>query len=360
MKQKVSNLQLIFLVANLTFSATVVSLPQMIVLIGGQNAWMIPIIVFPIFLLIIYFIFGRTKNAEQLLHLFSIGQKKNFWENVFVLFFLITAILVYLRDLRGAVDFIATVLLPSTPVDIMTILSVLVITYIAMSGLEVVLRINAIHFGLLMIVALMLPILLLNEFEYRNLQPLPGLDTIKSLAKGILFVFSWVGETLLSLIIISSIHPINQARRAVIIGSGLGIFLFALVLLVEIAVLGTKIIQETTYPTFIMIQQINWTDFLDRLDPVIVVVWLPTILIKISYLHYALNHCFSYFYKSNTNKFLVPISLILAYLSILIFKNNMDHLRFSFLTWSSLGLILEIIIIVMFFIVRKTRIKPDH
>jgi spore germination protein (amino acid permease) len=353
MKQKISNLQVIFLVANLIFSSTVISLPQIIVQVGGQNAWMIPLLLLPIIILIIYFMFGKTKNAEHLAHLFTVGTEKRFWEKAFVVVFLLTIILVFLRDLRGAVDFIATVLLPSTPIDIMTVLSALVIAYIALAGIEVVLRVNSIHFGMLMIVVLMLPLLLLNEFEVRNLQPLPSLKTVTKLMISILFSFSWVGEIVLSLIIVASIHPIKQSRKSVMIGAGLGIFLFCLVLVEEIGVLGTKIVREATYPTLIMIQQINWTDFLDRLDPIIVGVWLPTIITKISYLLYAMNHSLSYLYKSNTNKFLLPISLILAYLSILFFKNNMDHLHFSFYTWSSLGLLLEFLIIGMFFIVRK-------
>jgi spore germination protein len=276
-----------------------------------------------------------------------------------MLVFLLTILLVFLRDLRGAVDFIATVLLPSTPIDIMTVLSILVIAYIAMTGVEVVLRVNAIFFLVLAIVVLLLPLLLMNEFEVRNLQPLPSLQTVISLFKGILFAFSWVGEIVFSLIIVASVNPIKQARRAVMTGIGIGTLLFVVILFEEIGVLGTKIVKEATYPSFIMIQQINWTDFLDRLDPFIVVVWLPTILIKIAYLLYAINHCLSYLYTSNTNKFMLPVSLILAYLSILIFKNNMDHLHFSFYTWSSLGLLLELFIFVMFFIVRKTAGKHE-
>jgi spore germination protein (amino acid permease) len=353
MKQKVSNLQVILLVANLIFSSTVISLPQIVVQVSGQNAWLIPLLLLPFIILIIFLMFGKTRNAEQLTHLFSIERKKNVWETAFVIVFLFTISLVFLRDLRGAVDFIATVLLPGTPIDIMTVLSVLVVAYIATAGLEVVLRVNALHFVILAMVVVMLPLFLMNEFEYRNLQPLPSLKTVQRLLMGIMFAFSWVGEIVLSLIMVGSIHPIKQARKSMIIGAGLGILLFSLVLIVEIGVLGTKIVREATYPSFIMIQQINWTDFLDRLDPIIVVVWLPTILTKIAYLLYALNHCLSYLYKSNTNKFLLPISLIFAYLSILFFKNNMDHLHFSFYTWSSLGLVLEVLIMGMFFIVRK-------
>lgn len=353
MKQKISNLQLIFLVANFIFSTSVISLPQIIVQIGGQNAWLVPIILFPILLLIIIFIFGKKRKDNPFQNLFLIGKRSNGAEKGFFFFFLLFVVLVFLRDLRGAVDFVAAVLLPNTPIDILMVLSVLVICYVAMAGVEVISRINAIHFVFLLIIVLLLPFLLLNEWQIGNLQPLPRLKTITVLMKSVYFTFSWAGEILLFIIIIANINPVHAAKRAVITGTALGLFLFSIILFLEIVVLGPKIVKSALYPTHILIQQIHLTDFLDRLDLMIVSVWLPTIISKIAFNLYALNHAISFLYKSNTNKFLFPMSFILGFLSILLFKNNMDYLHYSFYTWSSLGLLLELCIVLLFLIVRR-------
>lgn len=361
MKQIISNLQLILLVANFIFSSSIISLPQILVIVGGQNAWLVPILEFPILFIIIYMLFGKKNNAESLKSVFVIGNKSNWIEKIFILVFLVFIILAILRDLKGVVDFVATDLLPNTPIDMLMVLSVLVIPYIAFAGLEVISRINSFHFVIFTIIILMLPFLLINEWEVGNLQPLPTFDAFLPLVKSVYFSFSWMGEILFFLVIVANINPIREARKAVITGTALGLFLFFIILILEIVVLGTNLVKEATYPTHILIQQIKLTDFLDRLDLIIVVVWFPTIFSKISYLLYAINYCCSYLYQSNTNKFLFPISFTLGFLSILLFKNHMDHLHFSFYTWNSLGLCLEVIIIVLFLLVKRvSNNKKEH
>lgn len=342
------------------FAASVISLPQIIVQIGGQNSWLVPIVMFPFLVLLIYLIFGKKENhQETFLRIFSIGTGSKIREKILLLFFSLFAVLTFVHDLRALIDFIASYLLPNTPIDMLMVLSVFVILYISMAGIEVIARINAIHFFILLIVLTLLPFLLLNEWELANLQPLPSLKAVKSIILSVYFSLSWMGEMVLFIIIIANINPLKAARKAVITGTALGLFLFFLILFLAIVVLGTKIVREATYPSYILVQQINLTDFLDRLDLVIVAVWLPAFFSKLAYLLFAFNFCLSYFYKSNTNKFLLPVGWILGFLSILLFKNNLEHLHFSFYTWNSLGLCLELVIVLLFLLVRKSLKNKD-
>ncbi|PLS08561.1 GerAB/ArcD/ProY family transporter [Neobacillus cucumis] len=353
MKQKISELQLSLLVANLIFAGPIISLPQIILQQGDQNAWMVPIIIYPILLTLIFIIFGKNKNAEWTQNVLLIGGKSKWIEKGFILLFLLFVIFTFIRDLRGMIDFVATVLLPTTPNDVLMVLSILVVIYVAISGIEVIARMTSIFFFILFIIVSMLPLLLMNEWNFGNLQPLFGMESIPAILRAVYVTFSWMGEIFFFLIIISNSNPPRKARRAVIIGTGLGLFLFMVVLLSALAVLGTKIIRESTYPSLMLIQQINITDFLDRLDLVITVAWLPTIFTKVAFLLYAINHCLSYLYKHNTNKYLFPIAFIVGYLSILMFKNTMDLLRFSFYTWNIIGLILELMLVFIFLFVRR-------
>lgn len=359
MTQRISNLQLILLVANFIFSAFVISLPQIIVHVGGQNAWLVPVILFPVFWLIVYLLFGKRKNLESITDLFGIGKKSRGVEKIFILVFFFFVLLAFLGDLRATLDFIASVLLPSTPLDILMILSIFIIVYISMAGLEVISRINALHFFILMVIVLSLPLDLLNEWQPGNLKPLPRLSNVLDVIKSAYFTFSWLGEMVLFLIIVGSVNPLKEARKAVISGTALGFLLVFIILFLQIMVLGTNIVKETTYPTYILIQQINITDFLDRLDLVLVSVWIPAIFAKLAYMLYAINYCLGFFYKSNTNKFLFPISIMLGYLSLLLFKNSMEHTHFSFYSWTSLGLGLEVLLILLFLFVRRSARKRD-
>ncbi|WP_251554098.1 GerAB/ArcD/ProY family transporter [Neobacillus muris] len=359
MKQIISNLQIMFLAVNFVISSAVISLPQITVHIGGQNSWLVPLINLPILTVIVYLLLGKPRYLESLKALFAIKKRSNLWEKGFIFFFMLFILFTFVRDVRAMIDFIGSVLLPSTPNSMIMVLTILAIVYISMAGLEVVARVNAIHSVILGIVIIILPLLLLNEIDVTNFQPLPSLSTGASVMKSVFFTFAWLGEMLFFLIAVGSINPMKEARRAVILGAVLSTFYFFIIIVLEIAVLGQKIIEEATFPSYILIQQINITDFLDRLDLVIAAVWMPTLITKTAFLLYALNHCLSFYYKSNTNKFLFPLSFILGYLSILLFKNSMEHIHFSLYTWSSLGLLLEGIIIVLFIVCRR-RTRKNH
>jgi spore germination protein (amino acid permease) len=360
MTQKISNYQLILLVANFIFSAFIISLPQIIVHAGGQNSWLVPIFLFPVFWLIVYLIFGNRRHIEAIKDLFAIGKKSRGLEKFFVLVFLLFVLISFLGDMRALLDFVASVLLPSTPLDILMVLSIFIIVYISMSGLEVIARINGIHFFILMVIVLSLPLILLNEWQPGNLKPLPSLANVMDLIKSAYFTFSWLGQMILFLIIIASVNPLKEARKAVVSGTALGCFLVFTIIMLQIMVLGTDIVKETTYPTYILIQQISITDFLDRLDLVLVSVWVPAMLTKLAFMLYAINYCLGFFYKSNTNKFLFPISILLGYLSLLLFKNSMEHTHFSFYSWTSLGLGLEVLLIFLFLLVRRSATKRHN
>lgn len=87
MKEKISNLQFMFFVANFIFSSAVISLPQIIVQIAGQNAWLVPIIAFPLLIAFLYLALGKKGKLKNLQNLFIIGNKGKGSEKLFLLFF---------------------------------------------------------------------------------------------------------------------------------------------------------------------------------------------------------------------------------------------------------------------------------
>jgi hypothetical protein len=89
MKQKISDFQLALLVANVIFAGPVISLPQIILQQGDQNAWLVPIIIYPILISFIFIIFGKNKQPEWLQNVLIIGDKSKWIEKAFILLFLL-------------------------------------------------------------------------------------------------------------------------------------------------------------------------------------------------------------------------------------------------------------------------------
>ncbi|KKK38533.1 hypothetical protein WQ57_07980 [Mesobacillus campisalis] len=352
MSEKIGSYQLTVLVANFIFTGTLISLPQSLAEVSGQNSWHVPFVGFLLMGAFITVLLGGKRQLPKFSRKFLAG-KRSIVEKMFLVAFAILFASTFLRDVRGMVDFIATVLLPTTPIDVLTILAILMIVYLASAGLEVIARVTAIHFGVLAIIILVLPFMLLNEINMGNFQPIFSQTYIPDVAKSSLILFSWVGEAIFILILVGNMEDVSKTRRAAVQGVGTGMFLLVIVLALMVAVLGVDIVKASSYPSHQMIQQINLTDFLDRLDLVIVTVWIPAFITKISLDLYLINRCLTSGRNQDANVIIVPLGIALGMLSILLFRNNMEHLQFSFYTWAAWGLGFELLIGSLFLLRRK-------
>ncbi|NHM33777.1 GerAB/ArcD/ProY family transporter [Neobacillus terrae] len=357
MKPRISAGQFSILIANFIFSVSAISLPQVLIKSSGHYSWVLAPVTLPVFFLFVFIIIGRAKNQEQFKNIFVPDSDHSFVEKIFYLCVFLFMALILIRDLRGFVDFVAAVLLPNTPIDILVTLSLLVILYVTVSGLEVIARVTVIQFVILGVIVAALPLLLLNEIQIGNLQPILGMEALPGVFKSSYILFSWVGEVVFIVTIIAHVEPIKKIRKAAFQGIGIIYTLLCILLATEIGVLGTKILEVSTYPSHQLIQQINLTDFLDRLDVFIVVVWLPNIFTKLALALFCLNKALSCLVKRETNVYILPVSLILGHLSILLFKNNINQIDFSFYTWPTLGSSLEIILLALFILIKWQRKK---
>ena len=358
MKPRISPFELTILMANFAMAATLISLPQALVQVGQQNTWMVPIIVFPLFLAIIILLLRKKAvSQEKFQRIFDINKSK-FISKAFVAVLSLFLILIFIRDLRALIDFVSVSLLSRTPIEVICVLSVVTLVYITWSGIEVIARMTVVLFLVFAGIVFCLPLLLANEFQISNIQPVLGADALPSILQSTYLILPWIGEVIILLVFLMYVNPFEKSRKASIIGVSLGLLVLFVLLLSEIAVLGTGIIMVSTFPNYQLIQQINITDFLDRLDLVIVIFWIPTLFCKLALSLYCVNKTVCYFTKQqSTNVFILPISIILGVLSIILFKNNIHHLEFSFFTWATLGILFELIIIFMFLFITRFHLK---
>lgn len=355
MKQQISALQLAFIVGNFIFTGTLVSLQQILIEISKQNSWIVVIITFPITLIFIWVICSKVEKLNKLEGFFD-PNNKSILHRGFVILLILFLLFIFIRDFRALTGFINTGLLPDTPIDIIAIITILCLIYISYTGIEVIARITVIHFFTVFVIVMSLPLLLLNEIRPESLQPIGGTNSFSEILKSAYILFPWMGEVFIILFLFIYLKPLKHFKKASIAGAGLGGVLLLILTLLIISVLGLGVASESTYPNISLIQQINLTDFLDRLDLVIVVVWIPTILCKLSLLMYGINKSINVIRGSDKNLGYLPIGLILG-LSIHLFKNNIEHLEFSFFSWATLGILLESMLLAIFLIMKYKKKK---
>ncbi|ADU30309.1 GerAB/ArcD/ProY family transporter [Evansella cellulosilytica] len=360
MKIQLSERQVMFLAGNAVIASSLVVLPQSLIDLALQNTWIIPIFIF----LYVYILFnislfgvGKLKSVKNV---FSDKNKKNWGEKLIVVLFLIFIVHVVMRDLRVLSGFVETTLLPSTPLFAVTLLIIVCCTYIAWAGMEVVARFTELHFIIFIGIILFVPISLAGEIKLENFEPVLGMEIIPSLLSSSFIAISWFGESIVLLLIINMIAaPVKRIKWSFILGTTIGIALFSILLFTQIGVLGAEILRYSAYPTYTLVQQIRITEFLDRLDLVLVTLYFPTMFSKISLFIYGSYRCIELLLGETKKAVMIPIVLTIAICSMEIFSNKAVKLDFQIYSWPMLGLILQLSIAIGVVFIIKAENKKN-
>lgn len=355
MKVNISPMQLALLAGNFIFTATIVTIPQALVDLSMQNTWIIPIFLYA-------FIFGfvqmlllgmnKLKNPEQLWESNTVFPKMT---AVFLFLFLIH---ILVRDLRVISGFTNMILLPLTPHFIITLLFVFSILYIAWAGVEVIVRFTELYFIYLIFTALFIPFGVMEQMELSKFQPILGFQTIPSLLQSSFLGLAWVGEIIAVILVVTMVKPFEKAKGAILLGAGISMFIFLILIFSMISVLGAEIVRYSIYPSYQLVQQIRLTEFLDRLDLVLVAFYYPSIFAKMAFTLFGIKRCVEIMFNSKSNVILLPLGLWMGILSMQLFESKVHKHHYETFTWATLGLLLEFVIGVMFVLmIRQFRKK---
>ncbi|QDS33551.1 endospore germination permease [Brevibacillus brevis] len=280
-KQVVNHRQIAWLVGSLLMTGMMISFLRSVVQVARMDAWFSQIL--PIFyaLFIAYVLSGLVeaypgKNIFEIL--FIIGGK---WIggaiNLLILFYIWIILAI---DIKGAADFLHISLLPTTPLEVILLVFVLLMMYYGKTSLEVAARVNEFYFPLYFIMCISLYFLLVNEYNVERLEPI----LTSSLDRIVVSNFLPVGVYGDIFLIGAFLHAIVEPRLffaamkhgVIIVGFGTTIML-----LVLLGVMGFMIASRLNFPIYILVQQIHVTDFLDRVEMILFSVWFPAFTIKV-------------------------------------------------------------------------------
>ncbi|UED77268.1 endospore germination permease [Brevibacillus sp. DP1.3A] len=321
-KQVVNHRQIAWLVGSVLMTGMMISFLRSVVHVARMDAWFSQIL--PIFyaLFIAYVLSGLVeaypgKNIFEIL--FIIGGK---WIggaiNLLILFYIWIILAI---DIKGAADFLHISLLPTTPLEVILLVFVLLMMYYGKTSLEVAARVNEFYFPLYFIMCISLYFLLVNEYNVERLEPI--LTT--SLDRIVVSNFLPVGVYGDIFLIGAFLHAIVEPRLffaamkhgVIIVGFGTTIML-----LVLLGVMGFMIASRLNFPIYILVQQIHVTDFLDRVEMILFSVWFPAFTIKVivAYLAFLVG-VGSFGGQRHYNTFNAPCGWFIVVSSIFAFPN---------------------------------------
>lgn len=237
------------------------------------------------------------------------------------------------------------------PINILFVASlVLALLY----GLETMCRAITVYFIILFPLYITTLLMLIPNIKADNLLPILE-NGIAPMLKGTIPLLSL---SVWPLIVLNMIYPSNladmkKAKRSMLYGYLLGMFIATVGVLMCILVLGETITSNSRYPLFVLSREVNVGTIFSRIEGVVIAVWLTTNFISTFFFIYmGIKGICQIFKLSDYRKIVIPVGLIIAVYSQFIYKNVPYQIRWDAETWPALafvaGLVFPVVLLLIF------------
>ncbi|RXI99839.1 spore gernimation protein KC [Anaerobacillus alkaliphilus] len=234
------------------------------------------------------------------------------------------------RVLRDFLELLITTIFPTTPIEVLGIIFMLVVIYGVYLGPEVIGRIaeTFVPYIALFLVATCIFLLAGGDVLFSNLQPIlpEGFGrVIEALFPGLIgFPF---GEAIVLTTIMALTHKFQHVSKvsvAAVISTGL---LLAVIKIFKLSVLGPMLAERATFPLLNAAREISFAQFIERIDPIVIFVMMLGIFIKVSLFFFGGVKALEYVFQVPYRYFCIPLGLSIAIFSILISANYAEHIE---------------------------------
>jgi spore germination protein KB len=226
--------------------------------------------------------------------------------------------------LREYADFVHVALFNATPLWIIVFMMVIAMVYVVYSGgLDGIARCSEIIGPLSVLGILFIVIMSYQNWDWHRILPIYANTGLYKIAKGSLPSASFLGESIMLLMLVPFISKPKGALQVSLLGVALASLSIVINTLIIIMVFGPNIAARFIYPVFSEVTNISVMNFLQNLDVLAVVLWISNIFIKLSlYLFITSYGSAQYFHIKKWKQtiwFIAPIVFIIA-----LVPRNMD------------------------------------
>jgi len=269
---------------------------------------------------------------------------------------------VSLITIRIFAEILNTALMPETPIQIFIIYIVLAVIFSVYRGLEAITRTNFLILPGSLISILLILILLAKDLHLELLKPIAE-HGWRPIMTGSIVSISFFGESILIPMLFPYVKDQQKVMKYSMGAVLIGTFFLTVLNIAVISVFGPIEAANLTLPVYSLVRMISIGHFLERIEAIMVAVWIGLLFIKICIFLYAGVRGTGQLLHLKLNKFLIiPFSCIALILSYTSFKNLSEiKLYFSPKQWGIYSLTLEflipcILLVVSFFRKRKNAI----
>ncbi|NOU91869.1 GerAB/ArcD/ProY family transporter [Paenibacillus sp. LMG 31456] len=340
----ISKRSFVILVTFFMIGTSILITPSGLAFEAKQDAWLACIVGIGFNLLnaVLYVMLGQRLGGQTLVQYCETTLGKWFGKVVslsFMLFFYLLASLM-IGDLGY---FVTSQIMQETPMEVLQMLFMLVVVMTVRSGLIVYTRAAEVFFPWLIILFLLLILPLIPKFDITNFLPVMEFGLKPIVRGGVTF---W---GLQELIVLLMFYPFVSQTKGRKNGFAAGILIGGAALFIttvgSIAVLGPTLTTNQLFPAYTLAKNISIGHFLERVEGIMISIWVLSIFIKIVLTFHASIISFVQIMNIKDEKpLIVPMALGLIVLSLMCYPNTIYINDYLSKNWSPFALIFSVIL----------------
>ena len=336
---KISYKQLILLIVisrisiNLTYNPHFTAPPE------NQDVWLSELLSFPITLFLsvpIYLLWKKFPDQTIIQYTQTVAGKAGKLIGILYVWFFIHFSALSLTQFGS---FLSTAVMPETPILFFAVSLILLCTYAARSGIEVISRVSEFCVPIFLIGIMTIVLFLTKDMNLKALTPILEKGTLPVLQGGFTIAARSV-ETLGLAMLLPYLNDRKKVKTIFLLSFALISLFFVIITISIITAYGFEEAKTRTFPFFSAIKIISVGDFLERIESVHMAIWTMGVFIKVSlYFYLAVLGLGQLFNLKDYKPLVFPIGTVFIPLSILITPSIVELREFTsykIYTWYAL------------------------
>lgn len=224
------------------------------------------------------------------------------FHRLFLILFFSYVLILCVINIQKFTDFFGFIYLQGTPYMLLISLFVFCTTMVATSGMKAIFYLSDIFFlPVIVSMVIIMPFLFTHLNFSMSIALITHFDWYKFLKSSFL-VSNWFGDLVFVLFITPYLKVKSHVMKHIVIATTSALLLLISYWMMSLFLLGPELGGNINYPVLELLRHIGKSEFTENLDPLLISIWLTTLLIKISFFIFLMSLLARQLFSMQTKK----------------------------------------------------------
>ncbi|WNS43507.1 endospore germination permease [Paenibacillus sp. MMS20-IR301] len=271
----------------LTIGTSILVVPSGMARTAREDAWIAALcsLAINLIMVVLYIALARLHPGRNIFEIFedTLGKWLGKAVSLLYLFYFLILTGTLLGDLGF---FISSEIMPETPMEVVQIIFLTAAVVSAGKGIIVLARVGELLFPWVLFLFLILTLALTPQIEWNHIKPVLEGGWTPIFKAG--YQSAMFQEVIVLMTFLPLVKKPRDGERAFLLGTFAGGVMLSIIVLLSILILGIEQTENSTFPAYALSKTINIANVLQRVEGILITIWVLTFFIKISLLYHSI------------------------------------------------------------------------